>query len=220
MVNGEFIYRIRVDARTHLANVRVVEHLPYGVTFVRANPVENSLTSDQVRWEIDRMAAGSHRTFEVVVTPTREGAFDTCTIVTADPVVCLTMIAGQARLELTKTGPFEVELNQTATFVITVTNVGSAPHATFAWKTKCPQLWSPGAQPARLLMYCNPVKAGPSAYKPRRTSPDNTPIPPWCQVAALKHNRLHTHSPSSVRELMCACVRRNSNLCSLQPPSI
>lgn len=127
MVNGDFIYRIRIDARTHLANVRIHEQLPFGVNFVRANPTENSKTTDTVRWEIDRMPAGSHRTFEVVVSPSREGNFDTCTIVTADPVVCLTMQAGQARLTVEKNGPLELELNQTATFVITVNNVGSAP---------------------------------------------------------------------------------------------
>ena len=49
-------------------------------------------SGQDIRWAYDRQAAGSSRNFDVTIIPTQEGRFETCTIVTADPILCLPML--------------------------------------------------------------------------------------------------------------------------------
>jgi uncharacterized repeat protein (TIGR01451 family) len=126
-VGSEFVYRIRVDAKENIANIRIHEELPSNVRFVRASPSPTEQSGQDIRWAYDRQAAGSSRNFDVTIIPTQEGRFETCTIVTADPILCLPMFAGSPLLAITKTGPSTLEVGEVGEFELTVRNTGTAP---------------------------------------------------------------------------------------------
>lgn len=124
-VGGEFAYRINVEALRDIANLRVDETLADSVSLVSTTP-EASVDGSTLSWSVPSLNRGETRSFDVVVIPSQDGEFSVCSVVTADPRLCITMIAGSPQLTIEKTGPAASELNESVNWVITVTNTGTA----------------------------------------------------------------------------------------------
>lgn len=124
-VGDEYQYRLRVTALTDITHIHVVEHLPAGLDFVRADP-EAKVDGKDLAWMWPAMAKDEVRDLIVTVRPTAEGNYVTSTRVCVDPVVVLPLFAGLPRLEINKTGPAVAELGEKIPYTITVRNSGTA----------------------------------------------------------------------------------------------
>ncbi len=124
-VGDEYQYRLRITALADIAHVHVVEHLPEGLDFVRADPEANASGKD-LTWMWPAMAKGEVRDLLVTVRPTAEGNYVTSTMVCVDPVVVLPLFAGLPRLEINKTGPAVAEIGEKIPYTITIRNSGTA----------------------------------------------------------------------------------------------
>lgn len=124
-VGGEYQYRLTVKALHDITNIHVVEHLPAGLDFVRADP-ETSVSEKDLMWSWPSMAKGEVRELNVTVRPTAEGSYLTSTKVCVDPIVVLPLYAGKPRLEINKAGPSVAEIGEKINYVITVRNSGTA----------------------------------------------------------------------------------------------
>jgi uncharacterized repeat protein (TIGR01451 family) len=124
-VGGDLVYRIEIEALDDVKNVRVVESIPSGVTFISATPPA-SRSGRNTSWNFPSMQRGDRERIVVTVRPTAEGDHTICSTITVDNDFCLSFFAGQPRLEVVKQGPATVELGEEATWTVTVTNNGSA----------------------------------------------------------------------------------------------
>lgn len=124
-VGEEVRYAITVKALEDTGTVRVAEILPAGISFIGARPAAQR-TGNELRWSFPSMKKGETQTIEVTVKSQTEGEHDICSTVTVDNQFCLGFFTGQPRLEVVKQGPSTVELGDTATWTVTVTNNGSA----------------------------------------------------------------------------------------------
>ncbi len=123
-VGGEFGYQITVEALRDIANVELFEHIPADVTLNSTAP-EAKVDGNTLSWAVQAMNKGDTRDFNVVVIPSKEGEFDVCTVVKADPRICIGMIAGMPVLTIDKSGPATSELADSITWDIVVANTGS-----------------------------------------------------------------------------------------------
>lgn len=124
-VGGSLRYRINIEAKDDLQNVRVTEAFPAGVQFNSANPA-GSPTDNYVGWSFPTMRKGKTQNIDITCTPSSEGDHQICSTVTVDNVFCMDIFAGQPKLAVAKTGPQAIELGEEASWTVTVTNNGSA----------------------------------------------------------------------------------------------
>ncbi|MFP4068972.1 MAG: CARDB domain-containing protein [Opitutales bacterium] len=124
-VGGDIRYRIAIQALEDVGTVRVIETMPEGIQFGSASPV-GSRAGDDVSWSFPSMSKGENRNIDVTVRPTAEGEHNICSAVSVENQFCLAVFAGQPTLEVVKEGPSSIELGETATWTVTVTNNGSA----------------------------------------------------------------------------------------------
>jgi len=124
-VGDEYQYRLRITALADITHVHVVEHLPAGLDFVRAEP-ETKVDGKDLMWMWPAMTKGEVRDLLITVRPTIEGNYLTSTMVCVDPVVVLPLFAGLPRLEINKAGPAVAELGEKIPYTITVRNSGTA----------------------------------------------------------------------------------------------
>jgi len=124
-VGGEFTYRIYLEALRDLGDIELEERFGPGGEFVGAQPSPNA-GGEPPSWEYASMNAGETKTFDVTVRPDNEGAFKVCSVVEADPRLCLELVAGQPRLNITKTGPSRAEVGETVEWNVVVSNTGTA----------------------------------------------------------------------------------------------
>ena len=118
-------YIVRVTAKTNVKEVRITEHLPEGVTFVGASP-DVAKSDNDLNWGWDSMSRGEVKDTVITLRPNQDGTFLTATKVCVDPAVQYAFVAGTPRLEVSKTGPPEADLNTTITYNVIVRNVGTA----------------------------------------------------------------------------------------------
>jgi len=124
-VGGEYQYRLRVTAQEDIAKVHVVEHLPAGLEFVKAEPAASVAGSD-LSWSFPSLAKGEVKDLLVTVRPLIEGNYVTTSKVCVDPIVALPLFAGTPKLEMTKAATGTMELGEAVSFLITVRNTGTA----------------------------------------------------------------------------------------------
>jgi uncharacterized repeat protein (TIGR01451 family) len=125
VINEEFAYDLSVLAKAHVGDVTIVDFLPEGAQFVRAEP-EATLQGRQLTWKYDSLADGDSVNLRVFIIPSAEGEIVNCATVTADPQICVSTYAGIPKLEITKTGPEQALITSSVPYSITVKNVGSA----------------------------------------------------------------------------------------------
>lgn len=125
-VGQDYNYDIIVTAKRAVTNVEVDEFLPDSIKYKSATPAASMNQFGMPSWDLEAFDAGDKETINVVVTPTKVGEYKVCSVVRADPLVCLPIFVGQPELKITKTGPAKVELGENAVWDIMVTNTGNA----------------------------------------------------------------------------------------------
>lgn len=125
LVGSEYNYRLEVTAREDVANVLIEERIPEEVTFEKSNPVARS-ENGKIFWTFPIMNKGETKIFDIYYVPQTDGEYRVCSVVSGDPRICVPLIAGFPKLHLTKSGPSNLEVNDTAAWTLSVTNAGSA----------------------------------------------------------------------------------------------
>lgn len=125
-VGEEVHYRIHLQALRAVKNVRVTETLPEQVAYVSASPEAQGAGSHH-SWQFGAIDAGDSRQIDVIVKPLAEGNYTIDSTISVDNNYGINFFAGQPKLEVEKTGPEMIELGEQGTWVVTVTNNGSAP---------------------------------------------------------------------------------------------
>jgi uncharacterized repeat protein (TIGR01451 family) len=125
VINEEFAYDLSVLAKAHVGDVVIVDFLPEGAEFVRAEP-EAQVQGRQLTWKYDSLADGDSVNIRVFIIPKAEGQIENCATVTADPQICVSTYAGIPKLEISKTGPEQALINSNVPYSITVKNIGTA----------------------------------------------------------------------------------------------
>jgi len=125
-VGQTFTYDIEVMAKQPVTNVEIDEFLPSSVKFKEASPAASMNQFGMPSWDLEAMKGGETKNIKVMVVPSTTGTFDVCSVVRADPLICLPLFVGKPELTITKTGPAQIELGESATWDIVVRNTGNA----------------------------------------------------------------------------------------------
>ena len=141
-VGGALKYRISIEAKDDLLNVRVTEAFPSGVNFTSASPVETRVGSN-ISWSFPSMQKGETQNIEIICTPSSEGEHQICSTVTVDNVFCIDFFAGQPKLVAVKRGPQFIELGEEANWTVTLTNNGSATATNVVVTDSLPDAFTP-----------------------------------------------------------------------------
>jgi uncharacterized repeat protein (TIGR01451 family) len=118
-------YRLLIDAREAVDGVRITENLPDNVRFISAKPTP-TVQNNAYLWDFGPLESGASREITVNVQALSEGDHKICSAVSVDNRLCLPFFAGQPKLEVSKSGPATIELNETGTWTVTVSNNGNA----------------------------------------------------------------------------------------------
>ncbi|WP_269540353.1 DUF7507 domain-containing protein [Cerasicoccus fimbriatus] len=125
-VGQTYTYDIDVLAKQPVTNVEIDEFLPSSVKFKDATPKASMNQFGMPSWDLEAIEGGKTETIKVMVVPSTTGTFDVCSVIKADPLLCLPLFVGQPELSITKTGPALIELGESATWNIAVKNTGNA----------------------------------------------------------------------------------------------
>ncbi len=125
-VGSDFNYDIIVTAKRAITNVEVDEFLPDSIKFKDSTPKADMNQFGMPSWDLEAFDAGDQEKINVTVVPGKVGQYKVCSVVRADPLVCLPLFVGKPELTIAKSGPPRVELGESATWDIIVTNTGNA----------------------------------------------------------------------------------------------
>lgn len=116
-----------IEARTQdcAANVVITDWLPDGMTYVRSEPTAEVVGKTLV-WRLPRVDRGQTMIMRVWLRADREGTFENCVSVAADPMACSKVVIGRATLAIEKSGPADATLGTDVTYRVLVRNTGSA----------------------------------------------------------------------------------------------
>jgi len=142
VVGEPFTYNINVTAKQPVTNVEVDEFLPDSIQFQSANPSASTNQFGMPSWNLGAFDAGQTKTIQVTVVPQQQGEFEVCTVVRADPLICLPIFVGKPDLSITKTGPERAEVGSNVTWNVTVTNTGNVPANNVTISDSLPQGFS------------------------------------------------------------------------------
>ncbi|WOO40333.1 DUF7507 domain-containing protein [Rubellicoccus peritrichatus] len=125
-VGAPFNYDIIVKAKRAITNVEIDEILPDTIKYQDSSPKASMNQFGMPSWDLQAFDAGDEMKINVTVVPQKVGSYKVCSVVRADPLICLPLFIGQPELQITKTGPARVEMGESATWDIMVKNTGSA----------------------------------------------------------------------------------------------
>ena len=125
IVGQEVLSEIEARTMACAANVVIIDWVPDGLTYVRSEP-SAEVNGKQLVWRVPRVDAGVIMTMKVWLRAEREGTFENCVSVMADPMACSKVVIGKASLAVEKTGPADAVLGSDVAYSITVRNTGSA----------------------------------------------------------------------------------------------
>jgi len=141
-VGKELVYRVILEARDKLLDVRLTERFPEGIAFAGAEP-SAQLRDGNPTWTFSTMDAGTSRTFTVRAEPTRKGERRIDSVVRVSTEGGLTVSSGQPRLEVVKEGPSTIELGEEASWSVEVTNRGNAGATNVVVRDELPDAFEP-----------------------------------------------------------------------------
>jgi uncharacterized repeat protein (TIGR01451 family) len=125
VVGEEFMYELSPAAVGSAGNVVVTDRIPSGASYVRSEPAAQ-VQGDRLMWNLGDLDAGASPTIKVWLKADQEGRLTSCAAVAAEPRVCSTTMVGKPALAITKTGPALMRLGDDVSYLITVSNSGSA----------------------------------------------------------------------------------------------
>jgi len=119
-------YMIRVTNLTTrpINNISLTERVPAGFNWTESIPPDERLDPNTGRWFIAELNGRDNRLFKVRGTATATGSLEPCAGIAFVDELCHTMVVVQPKLQLTKTGPAEVMVNEAIPFRLVVSNVG------------------------------------------------------------------------------------------------
>ncbi len=126
MAGSPFTYKINVTAKQPVTNVKVAEIMPAEIKFQKSDPKASMDQFGMPSWDLPAMKAGDQKDITVTVVPSKVGNFEVCSVVSADPMVCLPIFVGKPEITLTKVGPPTTELGSDVTWTVTAKNTGNA----------------------------------------------------------------------------------------------
>ncbi|MBC2594247.1 DUF11 domain-containing protein [Ruficoccus amylovorans] len=142
MAGSPFTYKINVKAKQPVTNVVVSEMLPAEIKFQSSDPKASMDQFGMPSWDLEAMKAGDQKDITVTVVPSKIGNFEVCSVVRADPMVCLPIFVGKPEITLAKVGPAAVELGKDASWTITAKNTGNAYADNVVITDKLPEGWT------------------------------------------------------------------------------
>lgn len=125
VVGQEVMSEIEAKTVACAANVVIMDWLPEGMTYVRSEPAAE-VNGKTLVWRMPRVDAGQTMIMKVWLRADREGTFENCVSVMADPMACSKVVIGKATLAIDKSGPAQATLGTDVTYSILVKNTGSA----------------------------------------------------------------------------------------------
>ncbi|QYY34723.1 DUF11 domain-containing protein [Ruficoccus sp. ZRK36] len=142
MAGSPFTYKINVKAKQPVTNVEVSEMLPAEIKYQSSDPKASLDQFGMPSWDLPAMKAGDSKDITVTVVPSKIGNFEVCSVVRADPMLCLPIFVGKPEITLAKVGPATVELGKDATWTITAKNTGNAYADNVVITDKLPAGWT------------------------------------------------------------------------------
>jgi len=128
-VGDTITYNIIVTnpGRAAATNVKVVDTLPDGITYVSSTP-KATADGQTLTWSLGTLDKGKQAAIAVKAKTTRTGSFENCADVTADHGLkgrsCATTVVTAPKLTIEKTGPDEVLICEPIPVTIVVRNTG------------------------------------------------------------------------------------------------
>ena len=129
LINKEFVYTINLQNMTEceLENVVVTEKNLKNVRIIKTDPVATKKMSDSMMWQYDTIGPNGSELIEVTAIAERAGSLRDCTLVTFDPVVCLSANVIQPALKLALTAASSRSICDTIPLRLVVSNPGASP---------------------------------------------------------------------------------------------
>ena len=142
-VGVEAVHRITVRAKQPITNVMIEEHFPSSIDYVSSTP-SGSQDGGRVQWDLGQMDEGESKVIRVRSTPKERGSYSVCSVVRADPLICLPIQVGAPDIQIVKSGPPTVEVNETVNWTVTVTNTGDSTARNVVIEDELPEGFSAG----------------------------------------------------------------------------
>jgi uncharacterized repeat protein (TIGR01451 family) len=124
-VGQEVMSEIEAKTVACAANVVIMDWLPEGMTYIRSEPAAE-VNGKNLVWRMPRVDAGQTMVMKVWLRADKEGTFENCVSVMADPMACSKVVIGKATLTIDKSGPAQALLGTDVTYSVVVKNTGSA----------------------------------------------------------------------------------------------
>jgi uncharacterized repeat protein (TIGR01451 family) len=125
VVGEEFMYELTPTAVNCAGNVIVTDRVPAGASYVRSDPAAQ-VQGDRLVWNLGDLEGGDAHTIKVWLKADQEGRLAACATVTGQPRICSSTVVGKPTLAITKTGPALARLGDDVSYLVTVSNNGSA----------------------------------------------------------------------------------------------
>ena len=98
-VGQEVMSEIEAKTVACAANVVIMDWLPDGMTYVRSEPAAE-VNGKNLVWRMPRVDAGQTMVMKVWLRADKEGTFENCVSVMADPMACSKVVIGKATLTI------------------------------------------------------------------------------------------------------------------------
>ena len=124
-VGATLLYEIQIRAFRDIPHLTITETLPERLSLIKAKPASTA-EGPQLSWHFHDLKAGSNESIFVHLRPELEGDYTIPTTVHIKEAIDLNLFAGQPDLKIQLSGPPSIELNESDTWELIVSNQGSA----------------------------------------------------------------------------------------------
>ncbi len=118
------VLHARNTSKVAARDVVVEAFFPRSVRLINAEPFPSS-TEDHLTWNFDNIAAGEEKSIEIIMIPAKRGEMNTSATVRFTGTAATVLKVEEPQLKVAVKGSQSVEIGESATQTITVTNPGS-----------------------------------------------------------------------------------------------
>lgn len=174
---------LTITALDNCAEAVVVDYLPEGATFVKAEPPAQ-VEGNKLVWAIGNMDRGQVIRAKVWYRADREGMLVNCATLSAIPRGCAGTMIGKPALSIEKSGPATARLGSDVTYTIVVRNTGTSDAEQVVVTDNIPEgLAAPGGE--RVLTF-NIGTLAPGASRSIPVTLRTTKRGEVCNVASVR----------------------------------